>query len=98
LIAHGSVTNSGRAYLGIEGRTTTGGVLVTQVQPGSPVVKTGLGVGDVITAVNGTATPDLGTLADLLAGLKPGQVVNVAVTHPDGSRQTVQATLGQYPD
>jgi S1-C subfamily serine protease len=99
LIAHGSVTNSGRAYLGIQGSTTTsGGVLVTQVEPGSPGLKAGISVGDVITAVNGTATPDIGTLADVLAGLKPGQVVTVAVTHPDGSRQAIRATLAQYPD
>jgi putative serine protease PepD len=97
LIAHGSVSNSGRAYLGIQGKTTTtGGVLVTQVQPGAPV-KASVSVGDVITAVNGSATPNLSTLTDVLAGLKPGQVVNVAVTHPDGSRQAVQAALGQYP-
>jgi putative serine protease PepD len=98
LIAHGSVTNSGRAYLGIHGSTTSGGVLVTQVQPGSPGLKAGISVGDVVTAVNGTATPDLATLADVLAGLKPGQVVTVAVTHPDGSRQAIRATLAQYPD
>ncbi|MDX6235504.1 MAG: hypothetical protein QOG10_319 [Kribbellaceae bacterium] len=98
LIAHGSVTNSNRAYLGIHvGKITSAGVLVTQVQPGGPGAKAGLSVGDVMTAVNGTATPDPGTLADVLAGLKPGEVVNVAVTHSDGSRQTVQATLGQYP-
>jgi putative serine protease PepD len=101
LIAHGSVANSGRAYLGIQGSTTTsggGGVLVSQVQPGGPGVKAGISVGDVITAVNGTATPDIGTLANVLAGLKPGQVVSLAVTHPDGSRQAVRSTLAQYPD
>jgi putative serine protease PepD len=99
LIAHGSVANSGRAYLGIHGSTTTsGGVLVTQVQPGGPGVKAGISVGDVITAVNGTATPDIGTLANVLAELKPGQVVSLAVTHPDGSRQSVRSTLAQYPD
>jgi putative serine protease PepD len=98
LIAHGSVTNSNRAYLGIQvGTITSVGVLVTQVQPGAPGAKAGISVGDVITAVNGTATPDPSTLADVLAGLKPGQVVNLAVTYSDGARQTVQATLGQYP-
>jgi putative serine protease PepD len=100
LIAHGSVTNSGRAYLGIQGSSTTtsGGVLVTKVQPGGPGVKAGITVGDVITAANGTATPDIGALADVLAEMKPGQLVSLAVTHPDGSRQTVRSTLAQYPD
>jgi S1-C subfamily serine protease len=51
----------------------------------------------VITAVNSQATPDATTLADVIAGLTPGKKVAVAVTHPDGTTQTVQVTLGQYP-
>jgi archaellin len=35
-------------------------------------------------------------LADVLAGLKPGQAVSVAVTKPNGAKQTIQVTLGQY--
>jgi hypothetical protein len=51
--------------------------------------------GDLITALNGTAIPD-STTADVLAGLEPGQIVSVVRTHPDGSSQTVQVSLGQY--
>jgi S1-C subfamily serine protease len=50
-----------------------------------------------ITAVDGTATPDPATLADVLAGLDPGQAVTVAVAGPDGAKQTVRVTLGQLP-
>ena len=98
LVDQGRVTNSHRAYLGVETATTTsGGPLVTKVQSGGPAARAGIRVGDLITAINGTPTPDQGTLADVLAGLNPGQTVTVAVTRPDAVKQTVQVTLGQYP-
>ena len=98
LINQGTVTNSNRGGLGVGvGTTTSGGLLVTQVQRGGPAAAAGINTGDVITAVNGTTTPDTTTLADVLAGLKPGQHVGVAATHPDRTSQTVQVVLGQYP-
>lgn len=57
----------------------------------------GVPAGDVIIKVNRTATPDTETLAAVLAGLRPGQQVPVAVTRTDGSTTTVQVTLGQLP-
>jgi len=63
----------------------------------TPAAKAGLQAGDVITAVNGTATPDTETLAAVLAVLQPGQQVTVSVTKADGSTATVHATLGQLP-
>jgi S1-C subfamily serine protease len=50
-----------------------------------------------VTAVQGRATPDPAVLADVLAGLRPGQAVTVAVADPDGTRRTVRVTLGQLP-
>jgi S1-C subfamily serine protease len=98
LINEGTVTNTDRAYLGVQvGTTTSGGVLVTEVEAGGPAAAAGITSGDVITGVNGQATPDPNTLADVVAGLTPGKKVAVAVTHPDGTTQTVQVTLGQYP-
>jgi putative serine protease PepD len=90
------VTNSHRAWLGVEvAATTSGGLLVTRAQAGGPAAKAGIRAGELITAVDGTATPDPGTLADVLAGLQPGQ--SVAVAHPGGARRTVRVTLGQFP-
>jgi putative serine protease PepD len=98
LISQGKVTNSHRAWLGVEvAATTSGGLLVTKVQAGGSAAKAGIRAGDLLTAVDGTATPDPGTLADVLAGLQPGQSVAVAVAHPGGARQTVRVTLGQFP-
>jgi putative serine protease PepD len=77
--------------------TTSGGLLVTKVQPGGPAAKAGLKAGELVTTVGGTATPDPATLADVLAGLRPGQTVRVAVAQPDGDSRTVRVTLGQFP-
>ena len=97
IINQGKVTNSHRAYLGVETATTTIGPRVTQVQSDGAAARAGLGVGDLIAAINDTPTRDQATLADVLAGLNPGQTVAVAVVRPDGARQTVQVTLGRYP-
>jgi putative serine protease PepD len=98
LVKQGKVTDSHRAYLGVQTATTTsGGPLVTDVQSGGPAARAGIEVGDRITGVNGTPTPDQATLADVLAALNPGQSAAVAVVPPNGGTQAVQVTLGQYP-
>ena len=98
LIGQGTVTRSHRAFLGVQlGATTSGGLLVAQVQPGGPAAKAGIRAGELLAAVNGAATPDPATLADVLAGLNPSQTVPVAAIGPNDGRQTVRVTLGQYP-
>ena len=103
LIKTGHVTNSHRAALGVRVQTVTGpdgqpaGAGIAAVTPGGPAAKAGLQAGDVITAVNGTATPDTETLAAVLAGLQPGQQASLSVTKADGSTATVKVTLGQLP-
>jgi putative serine protease PepD len=98
LIGQGKVTNSRRAYLGVEvAATTSGGLLITKVQSGGPAAKAGLRGGELVTPVDGAAPPDPATLADLLAGLRPGQTVRVEVAHPGGPGRTVRVTLGQFP-
>jgi S1-C subfamily serine protease len=103
IIKTGRVTNSHRAALGVEVQTVTGpngqpaGVSIAAVTPGGPAAQAGLRPGDVITAVNGMATPDTETLAAVLAGLRPGKQVPVSVTKADGSTTTIHLTLGQLP-
>ena len=103
IIKTGHVTNSHRAALGVRVQTVTGpdgqpaGAGIAAVTPGGPAAKAGLQPGDVITAVNGTATPDTETLAAVLAGLQPGQQASLSVTKADGSTATVHVTLGQLP-
>jgi len=103
IIKSGHVTNSHRAALDARVQTVTGpdgqpaGVGIVAVTPGGPAAKAGLKAGDVITKVNGTATPDTETLATVLAGLRPGQQVTLSVTKANGSTATVHVTLGQLP-
>jgi S1-C subfamily serine protease len=98
LVSQGKVTSSHRAFLGVDlAATTSGGALVAQVQPGGPAAKAGIRAGELIVAVNGSPTPDPATLAEVMARLNPGQVVRVSLVRPDGGRQTVRVTLGQYP-
>jgi putative serine protease PepD len=101
LIAGGKVTNSGRAALGVkvsgvvDASGNPVGVGIAELEPDSPAGKAGLAVGDVITAVNGTATPDPTTLSQVMVTFKPGQQVKVDYLAPDGSKKSATVTLGQ---
>jgi len=97
LVQTGKVTNTHRAYLGVRIGDTSNGVYVASVVAGGPAAKAGIAAGDVITAVNGQPTPDTQTLAQVLAGLQPGQTVPVAITKSGGGTATVQVTLGTAP-
>jgi S1-C subfamily serine protease len=50
-----------------------------------------------VGSVGGRATRTAQTLASVLARLKPGRTVRVAVATPDGERRTVRLTLGEPP-
>ncbi len=97
LIKTGKVTNSNRAYLGIETADTgeQTGVLVTQVLPNTAAAKAGLKAGDLITAVNSTKTQTSSDLGTALAALKPGQTVTVYYTLQSGAKQNAKVTLGE---
>lgn len=101
LAKNGQVTNSGRAALGVEVSTvendngSSAGAGVVSVTKGGPAAKAGISAGDVITSVNGTATPDAEALAQVLARLRPGQSARVTVIRTDGGKTTVHVTLGQ---
>ncbi len=101
LVRTGQVTDSGRAALGISAADVNGstgqpaGVLVHSVDAASAAAQAGISAGDVITQIDGTPTPDVGTLGDLLAARHPNDKVKVAVTHPDGTTTTYDVTLGQ---
>ncbi len=69
LVATGKVANTGRAALGVQVSTVTSadgapaGTGVVSVTSGGPAARAGITAGDVITAINGTATPDAQALA-----------------------------------
>jgi S1-C subfamily serine protease len=98
LIGHGRVTNSHRAYLGVDVGDTAdaAGAYVTKVLPGTAAANAGIHPGDLIHAVKGMPTPTAAALGAVLAGLKPGETVNVEIARGAKTRQ-IRVTLGRYP-
>jgi S1-C subfamily serine protease len=100
LISSGTVTNSGRAALGLRVTTVLDqsgdpqGVGVVDVVPGGPADMAGIRPGDVIVAVNGVKTPTADALGAVLAELKPGKEVPVTVER-GGKQMDLKVTLGQ---
>lgn len=97
IIKDGHVINSGRPYIGITIGDTGDGVYVASVKAGTPAAKAGLKVGDVITAVNGLATPTSDDLGTVLASYKPGQTITLTIVHQSGAKSTLKVTLAEYP-
>jgi putative serine protease PepD len=104
LIKNGKVTDSGRAALGVVVRAIIdengrpSGVSVVRATRDGPADKAGIRPGDSIVSVNGTPTPTPSALAEALAELRPGTVAKVGTVRPDGTKRTVDVTLGQLPN
>jgi S1-C subfamily serine protease len=100
IVSEGKVTDSGRAALGITARTVVGddyqpaGVAVVDVTKGGAADKAGLRSGDIITGLGGTRVTTLTSLAEALAGKKPGDRTTVTYTR-GGDRRTADVTLGE---
>ncbi len=70
------------------------GVLVNQVNPGSPAQKGGLEQGDVIWSVDGTKTPSVSRLRNLIAAAGANKRVVLDITR-HGERRKLKLTLGE---
>jgi S1-C subfamily serine protease len=96
-------------YLGIETRSVTAaialqlnltvksGAYILGTTSGGPAEKAGIKQGDVIVSLNGHPIAASDELAPILDSLKPGTTVSVLVVAKDGSRSTVDITLGERP-
>ncbi|MEU1479067.1 trypsin-like peptidase domain-containing protein [Streptomyces sp. NPDC005760] len=100
IIENGKVTDSGRAALGITGRTVVddsfqpAGVAVVEVKNGGAADKAGIEAGDVITQLGDTSITTITSLSEALAADRPGQKTSVTFTRA-GSAKTVKVTLGE---
>ncbi|MGW7240359.1 S1C family serine protease [Streptomyces sp. NPDC054804] len=100
IIKQGKVTDSGRAALGISGRTVVdvnyqpAGVAVVTVKPGDAADKAGIRPGDIITKVGDDHITTITSLAESLAVDRPGQKTTVTYSREDVQR-TVDVTLGE---
>jgi S1-C subfamily serine protease len=112
IVATGTVTHTGRAYLGITptdassqsgpgflpGQTTptTSGALVSQVASASPAANAGIQQGDVITKAGGATITDAQDLLNVLVNEKPGNHLTLILDR-NGSTLTVTVTLSELP-
>ena len=100
IIRTGKVTQSGRAALNITGRTVVNagyrpiGVAVAGVEHGGAADRAGLRTGDIIIKLGDRDITTITSLAEALAGDKPGQRTTVTYLR-DGSRKTADVTLGE---
>ncbi len=97
IVTYGKVVNSHRAYLGIAAGEATNDVYVASVTAGGPAAKAGIHAGDVIVSVDDKPTATRAALTTALAGLQPGQTVQVASRSQSGAKTTRLVTLGTYP-
>lgn len=94
-------------WLGIDGRSVThdeasalpitGGALVESVVPGGPADVAGLAVGDVISAIDGTAVDTFTALILRLRESAPGSSASITVLR-GGESTTLPAILGKRTD
>ncbi|WP_346186582.1 S1C family serine protease [Streptomyces osmaniensis] len=100
IIEDGRVTDSGRAALGITGRTVVNddyqaaGVAVVEVQEGGAADEAGLEPGDIITRLGDTEITTITSLSEALADEKPGDRTTVTYTR-GGDRKKADVTLGE---
>lgn len=93
LIHQGRVT---RPYLGVGLYTTTNGVVVTSVDPGSPADKAELEVGDIITKFAGKEVTSAGDLRQAIISSHIGGKVEIDYTR-NGTENKTFATLVASP-
>ncbi|MDL2079195.1 trypsin-like peptidase domain-containing protein [Streptomyces sp. GXMU-J15] len=100
IIENGRVTDSGRAALGITGRTVVDadyrpvGVAVVAVRDGGAADEAGIRPGDVITGLGDTDITTITSLSEALAGLEPGERTTVTFLRDD-SEEKADVTLGE---
>ena len=104
ILLHGSAI---RGWLGIEVQESTPsllealglpkaltGLIVTAIHPGGPAEKSGLKVGDIITKINQVETEDARKTMNLIAAVRPGEVVDIEYLH-GGKVLEAKAVAGQ---
>ncbi len=80
------------------GLSDQAGVIVVEVEPGSPAADAGLRREDVITALDSTGVESSGDLLGALRDYRPGDTVTLSVLRGgSGAEETVEVELGERP-
>jgi S1-C subfamily serine protease len=85
------------AFLGVSVQDGTGGATVAGVLSGGPAAQAGIGAGDVITEVGGTAVGSADDLSTALAGYAPGDRARIGWTDASGATHSATVTLATGP-
>lgn len=85
---------TGRAFVSDKG---SGGVLVTEVEPGSPAAAAGFRMADVILQLDGMPIESPREFLQLLTSYPPGSTVEVELLRGLQAKQ-LQVGLGKFPD
>jgi Do/DeqQ family serine protease len=85
------ITSDMAANLGLK---EVRGVIVSNVEQGSPAERAGLKQGDVITVINGTQIEDGNSLRNVIASAGPGADVTITILR-DGHEQQLRAKLDE---
>ncbi len=106
----GAQTVAGMGYLGLElnaepvrveaglgGVAATLGAYITDLDPQSPALSSGLAVGDVVTAINGRAFRTPRELLQIIQSMEPGAQVALTVLR-GGQQMEVNTLIGRRPD
>ncbi|MFI2757361.1 S1C family serine protease [Streptomyces echinatus] len=100
IVRHGKVVDSGRAALGVTGRTVLddgyqpAGAAVVSVRGGDAADRAGLRPGDIITRLGDRPVTTVTSLSEALAAERPGRRTSVTYQR-DGTGKTVEVTLGE---
>ncbi|MFI0809975.1 S1C family serine protease [Streptomyces echinatus] len=100
IVRHGKVVDSGRAALGVTGRTVLddgyqpAGAAVVSVRGGDAADRAGLRPGDIITRLGDRPVTTVPSLSEALAAERPGRRTSVTYQR-DGTGKTVEVTLGE---
>ncbi len=81
------------AWVGIEGHTSTEGILITDLEAEGPASDCGLAEGDLITMVNDEPVTDMAELVDAVRKAGPGTTVRLNV-HTDENAWTAYLVVG----
>ncbi|MBB5933404.1 S1C family serine protease [Streptomyces zagrosensis] len=100
MIKSGRVTESGKATLGITGRTVLGadyrpaGVAVAAVARGGAAAKAGVRAGDIVVRLGNAKITTMSALSEALARYAPGDRTKLTYAR-DGDERTVSVSLSQ---
>jgi len=73
------------------------GVIITAVDKGSPAMKAGVKVNDIVTAVNGKEVKNLGELRRNVSAIHPGEKAGLQLLR-EGKSMSVMVTVDKRPD